>query len=97
MHMVEAATAAAIARRCMYVAYLLSIHSATDRAEDIIFERSPRYMVTKLLRAYIKQDISKAVTKWEGPKKFLPAPKMVGFFTAGCWEKDTIFGAARKF
>ena len=49
MHMVEAATAAAIARRCMYVAYLLSIHSATDRAEDIILDRSPRYMVSDKL------------------------------------------------
>ena len=26
----------------------------------------------------------------------LPAPKMVSFFTASSWEKDTIFGAARK-
>ena len=39
---------------------------------------------------------TKAVTKWEGPKIFLAAPKPVYFFTAGSWEKDTIFGAARK-
>ena len=30
------------------------------------------------------------------PKNFLAAPKMVSFLTAGSWEKDTIFGAARK-
>ena len=38
-----------------------------------------------------------AITKYEGPKKFLSAPNMVSFFTAGSWGKDTIFGAARNF
>ena len=38
----------------------------------------------------------KAVTKQEGPKHFLAAPKMVSFFAAGSWEKDAILGAARK-
>ena len=27
----------------------------------------------------------------------LAAPEMVSFFTAGSWEKDTIFGAASNF
>ena len=34
---------------------------------------------------------------FEGLKIFLAAPKNGVFFTAGSWEKDTIFGAARKF
>ena len=33
----------------------------------------------------------------EGTKKNLAASKMVPFFTAGNWEKDTTFGAAGNF
>jgi hypothetical protein len=43
------------------------------------------------------EQVHKAVTKSEGLNNFLAAPKMVSFLTAGSWEKDTIFGAARKF
>ena len=35
--------------------------------------------------------------KKEGPKNFLAAQKLMYLFTAGSCEKDTIFGAARKF
>ena len=44
----------------------------------------------------IGQDLSKAITKKEGLKKFLATPKIVSFFSAISLKKDTIFGAARK-
>ena len=40
---------------------------------------------------------AKAVTKKEGPKKFLAAPKMVSFSQLPAVKIDTIFGATRKF
>ena len=39
----------------------------------------------------------KAITKLEGLKIYLPAPKMVSFPQLPAVKKDTIFGAARKF
>ena len=39
----------------------------------------------------------KAVTKQEGPKHFLAAPKMVSFFTAGSWEKDAVLVQVENF
>ena len=38
----------------------------------------------------------KAITKYEGPKFFLVAPKMMSFSQLPAVKKDTIFGAARK-
>ena len=40
---------------------------------------------------------TKAVTKYEGPKSFLAAPKMASFSQLPAVKKDTIFAAARKF
>ena len=40
--------------------------------------------------------LPKAVTKYEGPKIFLAAPKMVYFSNLPAVKKDTILGAARK-
>ena len=41
-------------------------------------------------------DLSKAVTKSEGPKNVLAAPFLIPFFTAGSWEKGIKNGGARK-
>ena len=45
-----------------------------------------------IINLYLKQSQNK-----KGRKFVSSAPKMVSFFTAGTWEKNTIFGAARKF
>ena len=40
---------------------------------------------------------SKAITKEEGPKNFLAAPKMVSSPQLPAVKKNTIFGAARNY
>ena len=48
-----------------------------------------------LVRVRVFKQISKAVTKKEGPKDFLDAPKIVSFSQLPAVKKDIIFGAAK--